>query len=250
MAGHSKWAKIKRDKAGNDAKRGQLFTKLGNSIALAAKNGGDPSMNPALQLAVDKAKAANMPNANIDKAIKRGTGELGGDIIQEMVFEGYGPGGIGVIVEVASDNKNRATTFVKTAFNKNSGNMAESGAVAFQFTRKGIIRVKFSGDSEEVQLTAIECGAEDVVEEDGELVIYTDMKQLAAVRDNLKENGLEVVEAELVYAPNSVIKIEDADTAKKVVKLMDAIEELDDVVNTHSNFDIDESALEGGDSSV
>lgn len=243
MSGHSKWAKIKRDKAGNDAKRGQLFTKLGNSIALAAKNGGDPKMNPSLQLAIDKAKVANMPNSNIEKAIKRGTGELGGDVIQEMVFEGYGPGGIGVIVEVASDNKNRAATFVKTAFHKNGGNIAESGAVAFQFTRKGVIRAKYAGDSEEAQLTAIECGADDVVEEDGELVVYTDMKQLAAVRDSLKENGLEVVEAELVYAPNNVIKIEDADVAKKIVKLMDNLEELDDVVNTHSNFDIEEGLL-------
>lgn len=245
MAGHSKWAKIKRAKAGNDAKRGQLFTKLGNSITIAAKNGGDPGMNPALQLAIDKAKAANMPNSNIDKAIKRGTGELGGEVIEEMLFEGYGPGGVGIIVEAASDNRNRTTTFVRTAFSKNGGNIAETGAVAFQFTRKGLIRAKFSGDSEEAQLTAIECGAEDVIEEDGELVIYTDMKQLGSVRDELKNSGLEIVEAELVYAPNNVIQIEDADTAKKIVKIMDAIEELDDVVNTHSNFDIDESLLEG-----
>lgn len=243
MAGHSKWAKIKRQKAGADAKRGQLFTKLGNSIAIAARDGGNPDMNPSLALAIEKAKAANMPNANIERSIKRGTGELGGDIIQEMLFEGYGPGGVGVIVETASDNRNRTTTDVKTAFNKNGGNMAESGAVAFQFTRKGVIRTKFSGDSEEAQLVSIEAGADDVVEEDGELIVYTDMKQLGSVRDELKNQGLEVVEAELVYAPNNVIKIEDADVAKKIVKLMDAIEEVDDVVNTHSNFDIDENLL-------
>ncbi len=244
MSGHSKWSKIKRAKGAADAKRGQVFTKLGNSIALAAKNGGDPSMNPSLQLAIDKAKAANMPNSNIEKSIKRGTGELGGDIIEEMLFEGYGPGGIGIIVEVASDNHNRATTFVKTVFNKNGGNLAESGAVAFQFTRKGVIHVKFTGSSEEAQLQAIEAGADDIIEDDDELIVYTQMKQLAAVRDALKEGGLVIVEAELVYAPNDIIKIEDPDTAKKILKLMDAIEEIDDVVNTHSNFDIDESLLE------
>lgn len=243
MSGHSKWSKIKRQKGAADAKRGKEFTKLGNSIAIAAKGGGDPSMNPSLQMAIDKAKAANMPNANIERSIKRGTGELGGDVIEEMIFEGYGPGSIGIIVEAASDNRNRVTTYVKTAFSKNGGNLAESGAVAFQFTRKGVIHVKLTGDSEEAQLMAIEAGAEDVIEEDGELVIYTDMKQLASVRDKLKEAGLEVLEAELTYAPNNVIKVEDVDTAKKIVKLMDAIEEIDDVVNTHSNFDIDENLL-------
>lgn len=244
MSGHSKWSKIKRQKGAADAKRGQIFTKLGNSIAIAAKNGGDPSMNPSLQLAVDKAKAANMPNANIEKSIKRGTGELGGEIIQEMLFEGYGPGGVGIIVEAASDNRNRTSSFVKTAFSKTGGNMAETGAVAFQFTHKGYIRAKYSGDSEDAQLRAIEAGADDVIEEDGELIIYTDMKRLAVVRDNLKNVGLEIEDAELVYAPNDVVKIEDEVTAKKIVKLMDAIEEIDDVVNTYSNFDIDDSLLE------
>ena len=169
MAGHSKWAKIKRQKAGNDAKRGAEFTKLGNAIAVAAKGGGDPDMNFALRLAIDKAKAANMPNANIEKSIKRGTGELGGDVIEEYTFEGYGPGGIGIIVEAASDNRNRTTTEVRTAFSKNGGNRAESGAVAFQFTRKGVIRVKASG--EEALLQVIDAGAEDAAEEDGELVV-------------------------------------------------------------------------------
>ena len=243
MAGHSKWAKIKRQKGANDAKRGKLFTQLGNAIAIAAKNGGDPGMNPSLALAVEKAKAANMPNANIEKSIKRGTGELGGDVIQELNFEGYGPGGIGIIVETATDNRNRTTSDMRTAFSKNGGNMAEAGAVAFQFTRKGSIRAKFNGDSDEAQLTAIEAGADDVVDEDGELVIYTDMKDLASVRDNLKEAGMEVLEAELVYAPNNTIEITEKDVAQKIVKLMDAIEDSDDVTNTFSNFDIDESLL-------
>lgn len=240
MAGHSKWAKIKRQKAGNDAKRGAEFTRLGNAIAIAAKNGGDISMNPSLALAVEKAKAANMPNANIDKAIKRGTGELGGDAIEEYMFEGYGPGGVGIIVEAASDNRNRVTTDVKTAFSKNGGNLAESGAVAFQFTRKGVITVSATG--EDALLTILDAGAEDAVDdEDGEITVYTDMKQLGEVRDAIKGAGLEVVDAELQYVPNTTIKIDDDVQAKKIMKLMDAIESLDDVVNTFSNFDIDES---------
>ena len=239
MAGHSKWAKIKRAKGANDAKRGAVFTRLGNAIAVAAKGGGDPNMNPSLALAVEKAKAANMPNSNIDKAIKRGTGELGGDIIEEYMFEGYGPGGVGIIVEAASDNRNRTTTEVKTAFNKNGGNMAESGSVAFQFTRKGVITVKASG--EDALLTILDAGAEDAVEEDGEIVVYTDMKQLGAVRDAIKEAGLEVADAELQYVPNDTINVEDAVQAKKIMKIMDAVEELEALVNTFSNFDIDES---------
>lgn len=237
MAGHSKWAKIKRDKAGNDAKRGKLFTQLGNAIAIAAKNGGDPEFNPSLALAIDKAKSANMPNANIEKSIKRGTGELGGDIIEEYTFEGYGPGGIGIIVEAASDNRNRTTTFMKTAFNKNGGNMAESGAVAFQFTRKGVIILKSkASDPDEDLLEILDAGAADASFEDGEITVYTEMKELAKVRDKLKELKFEVVEADLQYVPNSSIDVDDQSTIDKVMKLMDAIEELDDVVNTYTNF--------------
>ena len=241
MAGHSKWSKIKRQKGAEDAKRGQIFTKLGNAIAVAAKNGGNPDVNPALALAIEKAKSANMPNANIEKSIKRGTGELGGKQIMELMFEGYGPGGIGIIVETATDNRNRTTTDVRTAFSKNGGNLAESGAVAFQFTRKGVIRVKASG--EEALMQILDAGADDAIEEDDEIVVYTDMKQLGEVRNKLKDAGLEVIEADLQYAPNEVIEVTDADEAKKVIKLMDAIEELDDVTNTYSNFDVDESLL-------
>jgi YebC/PmpR family DNA-binding regulatory protein len=242
VAGHSKWSKIKRQKGANDAKRGQIFTRLGNAIAVAAKGGGDPDMNPGLALAIEKAKAANMPNANIEKSIKRGTGELGGEIIQELVFEGYGPGGIGVIVETATDNRNRTTSDVRTAFSKNGGNLAESGAVAFQFTRKGLIRVKYE-DKESAELVAIEAGAEDIVEEDSELVIYTDMKDLGNTRDQLKAAGLTVTDAELAYVPNNVIAIEDESTARKIIRLMDVIEDIDDVTNTYSNFDIDDDIM-------
>lgn len=243
MSGHSKWSKIKRQKGAADAKRGQIFTRLGNMIAIAAKTGGDPDTNPSLALAIEKAKAANMPNANIERSIKRGTGELGGQIIQELLFEGYGPGGIGIIVEAASDNRNRTTAEVRTAFNKNGGNLAETGAVAFQFTRKGMIRVKVAGDKEEAELIAIDAGAEDVVEEDNELIIYTDMKSLGTVRDNLKQAGLKIEEADLAYVPNAEVKVTDVDIARKIVKLMDAIEEIDDVTNTYSNFDIPEELI-------
>ena len=236
MAGHSKWAKIKRDKAGNDAKRGKLFTQLGNAIALAAKGGGDPDMNPSLALAVEKAKAANMPNANIERSIKRGTGELGGDAIQELLFEGYGPNGIGVIIETATDNRNRTTTDVRTALSKNGGNMAETGSVAFQFTRKGVIRVKASG--EDALLEVLDAGAEDALEEDGHLVVYTDAKELGNVRTAIKEAGMEVVEADLQYIPNNLVVVDDQKIQEKFLKLMDAIEDIDDVTNTYTNFDM------------
>lgn len=237
MSGHSKWATIKRQKGANDAKRGQLFTKLGNAISLAAKNGGDPDMNPSLAMAIDKAKGANMPNANIERAIKRGTGELGGTVIEEYLFEGYGPGGVGIIVEAASDNRNRTTSEVRAAFSKNGGNMAESGAVAFQFERKGLIRVEGKND-EETMLGLIEAGADDVLDGDGELIVYTDRDQLAAVRDNIKNTGLKVIDATLSYEPKNLVVIEDSETLKKVEKIMDALEELDDVTETYTNFDV------------
>lgn len=237
MSGHSKWATIKRQKGANDAKRGQLFTKLGNAISLAAKNGGDPDMNPSLAMAIDKAKGANMPNANIERAIKRGTGELGGAVIEEYLFEGYGPGGVGIIVEAASDNRNRTTSEVRAAFSKNGGNMAESGAVAFQFERKGLIRVEGKND-EETMLGLIEAGADDVLDGDGELIVYTDRDQLAAVRDNIKNTGLKVIDATLSYEPKNLVVIEDSETLKKVEKIMDALEELDDVTETYTNFDV------------
>lgn len=243
MSGHSKWAKIKRGKASEDAKRGAVFTRLGNAIAVAAKGGGDPDLNPTLALAVEKAKAANMPGANIERSIKRGTGELGGDTILEYTYEGYGPGGVAVIVEAASDNKNRISSEVRTAFNKKGGNLAESGAVAFQFTRKGVIRVKFSGDPDEAILTVLDAGADDAVEDEGELIVYTDMKQLHAVRSALIDAGLEVIEADLQYVPNEVMKIDDPKQAQKVINLMEALEEIDDITNTFSNFDIDESVM-------
>lgn len=234
MSGHSKWSTIKRQKGAKDAARGAVFTKLGNAIAIAARSGADPDMNFALRLAVDRAKAANMPNANIQRSIDRGSGKLGGEQIQEVMYEGYGPGGVAILVECATDNLNRTYPEVRLAFSKHGGNMAEKGAVAFQFDRKGVIRVK--GVGEDLLLQVLDAGAEDAVEEDGETVVYTDPKDLAKVRTALQEAGLEITEAELTFVPNNTVKVEDEATLGKIMRLMDALDDLDDVTNTHTNF--------------
>src|SRR3954469_1730379 len=171
MSGHSKWSTIKREKGAKDAARGALFTKLGNAIAIAARNGEDPEMNFALRLAIDKAKGANMPNANIQRSIDRGSGKLGGAQIQEVMYEGYGPGGVAILVECATDNLNRTYPEVRLAFSKHGGNIAEKGSVVFQFEHKGMIRVKGTGD--DIMLAAIDAGAEDVQDEENESVVYT-----------------------------------------------------------------------------
>lgn len=243
MAGHSKWAKIHRGKAIEDAKRGAIFTKLGNAIAIAARGGDDPDMNFSLRLAIEKAKQANMPANNIQRAIDRGSGKLGGEQIQEVMYEGYGPGGAAILVECATDNINRTYPAVRLAFSKHGGNIAEKGSVAFQFSRKGVIVVK--GTGEEQLLTILDSGAEDAVEEDGETTVYTDPQQLAAVRDNLKQASLEVTEAELSYEPSNMVEIEDKATAGKIIRLMDALDEIDEVTKTHVNFDIPEKFMNG-----
>ncbi len=241
MSGHSKWSTIKRQKGAKDAARGAVFTKLGNAIAVAARSGADPDMNFSLRLAIDKAKAANMPTANIQRSVDRGAGKLGGEQIQEVMYEGYGPGGVAILVECTTDNINRTYPEVRSTFAKHGGNIAEKGAVAFQFDHKGMIRVKGAGD--DLMLQALDAGAEDVQEEGDESVIYTDPKELAKVRDTLRDQGVEILEAELSYVPNNTIEINDKDTAGKVMRLMDALEELDDVSNTHVNFDIPEELL-------
>lgn len=238
MAGHSKWAKIHRGKAIEDAKRGAVFTRLGNAIAITAKNGADPDMNFTLRLAIDKAKAANMPANNIQRAIDRGSGKLGGEQIQEVMYEGYGPGGVAILVECATDNINRTYPDVRLAFSKHGGNIADKGSVAFQFDRKGVIQVK--GGGEDLLLQALDAGAEDVEEYEGETTIYTDPKKLAEVRDILKQHGVEIIEAGLSFVPQNTVEISDASTAGKIERLMDALEELDDVSDTHVNFDISE----------
>jgi YebC/PmpR family DNA-binding regulatory protein len=239
MSGHSKWATIKRQKGANDAKRGQLFTRLGNAIALAAKGGADPEVNFALRLAIDRARAANMPTANVQRSIDRGAGKLGGAIIEEMTFEAYGPDRIGAVIECATDNKNRTVAEVRTAVTKNGGSMAAAGSVLFQFDRKGVVRIKKSGDDDGDQLAAIDAGAEDVFDEDDLWAIYTEPKQLHAVRKALGEAGLSVESAELAYVPKQTVEV-SGDAADKVVKFMDALDDLDEVTNTYTNFDIKE----------
>jgi YebC/PmpR family DNA-binding regulatory protein len=226
MSGHSKWATIKRQKGANDAKRGALFTKLGNQIAIAARGGTDPATNSALALAVEKAKAANMPGANIERSIQRAADKSAAQL-EEAMYEG--------------DNKNRTLPEVRNAFSKTGGNMAEPGSVAFQFSRKGVIRVKGQGD--ELELAAIDAGAEDIFEEDetGETVIHTAPNDLAKVRDSLKDAGVKIVDAELTYVPSNTMEISDPETARKIIRLMDTLEDLDDVAATHTNFELADS---------
>lgn len=240
MSGHSKWSTIKRQKGAKDAARGALFTKLGNAIAIAARDGADPETNFGLRMAIDKAKTANMPAANIQRSIDR-VKDKNATQIQEVLYEGYGPGGVAILVECATDNINRTYPDVRLAFSKHGGNIAEKGAVAFQFERKGMIRVKKAGD--EVLMQALEAGADDVQEENSESLIYTDSKELTKVREALSNAGLKVEEAELTYVPKNTVEINDASTAGKIMRLMDALEEIDDVTNTHVNFDIPEEFL-------
>ena len=239
MSGHSKWSTIKRQKGVNDAKRGALFTKLGNQIAIAARSGTDPALNSALAMAIEKAKAANMPTSNIERSIQR-SADKDAAKLEEVMYEGYGPGGVAVLVEVATDNRNRTLPEVRSAFSKNGGRMAESGSVAFQFSKKGVIRVP--GIGEDIQLKAIDAGAEDIFEEaeNGETVIYTAPNELGKVRETLKAAGLEIVEAEQTYVPNSNLEVSDPETVRKVINLMNALEDIDDVTNTHTNFEIKE----------
>lgn len=242
MSGHSKWSTIKREKGAKDAARGAVFTKLGNALAMAARSGVDPDTNFTLRLAIDKAKAANMPTANIQRAIDR-VKDKNAAQLQEVLYEGYGPGGVAILVETATDNINRTYPEVRLAFSKHGGNIAEKGSVAFQFDQKGMIRVRGVAN-DDLLMQAIDAGAEDVQEEtSGESVITTNAKDLAKVRDALKEAGLDIMEAELTYVPNNVVEVTDEATAGKIMRLMDALESLDDVTNTHVNFDISEEVL-------
>lgn len=235
MSGHSKWSTIKREKGAKDAKRGAVFTKIGNQIAIAARAGTDPTMNSVLAMAIEKAKQANMPNANIQRAIDR-VNDKNAAQLEEVTYEGMGPGGIGIIIETATDNKNRTFPEVRTALTKNGGRIADAGSVMFQFDRKGVIRVAATG--EDALLTVLDAGAEDAVEEDGELIVYTEQKDLAKVRTAIVGAGLEVKDAELQYVAKNTIEIGEKDQAEKVLKVLDALDDLDDVVNVHTNADI------------
>lgn len=243
MSGHSKWASIKHKKAITDARRGQAYTKLANLITLASKQGGgDPEMNFRLRLAVAKAKAANMPTANIERAIKKGLGEGGGAAVEEIMYEGYGPGGVAIMVEVATDNRNRTAAEVRSAFSKHGGRMGESGSVAYQFAQRGVIVLK-ADDPDGVALAAIEAGVEDVEQDSSSVTVYTVPAQLDQVRSQLSQAGLEVESAELSWIPKTSISVPDPKTAQTVMRLMDALDDLDDVTGIAANFDIPEEVV-------
>ena len=231
MSGHSKWATTKRQKAVVDAKRGALFTKIGNQIAIAARAGTDPAMNPSLAMVLEKARLANMPKANIERAIARVADKSAAALIEE-VYEAYGPGGVGIVIEVATDNKNRTMPEVRHTLDKNGGRMAEPGSVMFQFSRKGVIEISEKGD--EAMMAALDAGAEDVVDEDESTVIYTAASDLMKVRQTLVDAGMTVTSAELQYVPNSYVPVE-GENAEKLEKLLGAVDDLDDVVNTYTN---------------
>ncbi|WP_420629459.1 YebC/PmpR family DNA-binding transcriptional regulator [Candidatus Leptofilum sp.] len=242
MSGHSKWSTIKHKKAATDKKRGKLFTQLSKELTIAAREGGgDPTFNTRLGLAIDKAKAANMPKDNIERAIKRGTGELEGAELFELMYEAYAPNGIGLLIEVVTDNKNRAVADLRHALSKNGGNMAEGGAVAWQFTRKGYIAVGGDVDEDELFLVAADAGADDI-QFDEVAEVFTEIENFQAVREAIKEAGMEVAEASMVFEPNNAIDLAQ-DQALQVMKVIEVIEDLDDVQNVYSTLEISDEAI-------
>lgn len=245
MSGHSKWAQIKRQKATTDARRGQMFTKLGREITVAARaGGGDPEANFRLRLAIQRAREANMPADNIDRAIKRATGGSDAAALEEITYEGYGPGGAAVLIEAMTDNRNRAVSEIRNIFTRAGGSLGESGCVAWLFDPRGIISVDAAGqDPDEVALQAIDAGAEDVKTEDGTVEVYTSPADLDEVRRALEQGHVKVVSAETSMVPKTTIEL-DSRTAEQVLRLMDKLEELDDVQRVYSNVEFSEEVLE------
>lgn len=231
MSGHSKWETTKRQKAVVDAKRGALFTKIGNQIAIAARAGVDPAMNPSLAMVLEKARLANMPKANIERAIARVADKSAAALIEET-YEAYGPAGVGIIIEIATDNKNRTMPEVRHTLEKNGGRMADPGSVMFQFSRKGVIMISEKG--EDALMTALDCGAEDASEEEDGIEIFTAASDLMKVRGDLIAAGLTVTSAELKYVPNNTVPVGGED-AEKLEKVLDAVDDLDDVVAVYTN---------------
>ncbi len=243
MSGHSKWSTIKRKKEAQDVKRGKLFTKLAREITIAAREGGgDPEANFKLRLAIDRAKMANMPKENIERAIKRGTGELKGEELEELYYEGYGPNGVALLVQVLTDNRNRTVSEVRRVFSRYGGNMGEAGCVAWLFEPKGYITLEVGDeDPDELALLAIEAGAEDI-ETDGQLLeIYTDPADLQMVKEALEKQGFQI-ESQLSMIPKSMTSLSPEKTMQ-VMRLIDALEELDDVQQVYSNLDISDEVM-------
>ena len=244
MSGHSKWSQIKRQKGATDAKRGQLFTKLGREIIVAARQGGpDPETNPRLRLAIERARDANMPKDNIERAIKRATGEGGAAELAEVVYEGYGPGGIAILVEALTDNRNRTVSDIRNVFAKAGGSLGEAGSVAWLFEKRGLIALHTDGsDAEELALRAMDCGAEDVQVDARSVEVYTRPETLSAVRRALEAAQVPVASAEITQVPKSTVRLE-ARQAEQALRLLDRLDELDDVQRISSNADFPEEVL-------
>ncbi len=241
MSGHSKWATIKHAKGAADAKRGQLFTKFIKEISIAARmGGGDPNSNPRLRTAILKARASNMPKDNIERAIKKGTGELGNAVFEEKLYEGYGPAGVAILVEVLTDNNNRAAANVRNIFSKTGGNLGATGSVSYMFKRKGVIEFDAEAINEDdIMDVALEAGAEDIVNEDGVVTVTTDPADFATVLEALQGKGYESLSAEVSMVPDTYSAL-DNDQAAKLQKLIDRLEEDDDVQNVYSNAEFPE----------
>ena len=250
MSGHSKWATTKRHKAAIDAKRGKLFSIVGKELTIAARDGGgDPEFNPRLRTCILKAKAANMPSDNIDRAIKKGTGELEGATIEELTYEGYAPGGVGLIVEVTTDNKNRSASEVRSAFNKHGGNLAGAGALAYNFQRKGqFLIAEEKTDEDSLMEIAIDAGAEDILNNGDHFEIQCEVQDFDKVSQSLAEKNLQPDSAELVYIPSNLITVTDATVVRQVLRLVEILDDLDDVKAVHANYDIDGSLLTASES--
>lgn len=246
MAGHNKWSKVKHIKAKEDAKKGKVFSKLAHEITIAAKNGGgDPKANPRLRSAIDSAKSVSMPKDNIDRAIKKGTGELEGGNIEEIYYEGFAPGGVGLIVHIASDNRNRSAAELRNIFNKNQGSMGATGSVTHLFHFNGEIRVPLTALSEEKILeAALEAGAEDVQADEEDHIVITPAEQLGIAANALREAGIEVRSQALVYIPATSVEVSAPETAAQVLKLFEALDDYEDTMNVFANFEIPESILE------
>ncbi|WP_028579746.1 YebC/PmpR family DNA-binding transcriptional regulator [Desulfogranum japonicum] len=246
MSGHSKWSTIKRKKGANDAKRGKIFTKLIKEITIAAKmGGGDPDGNPRLRSAVTAAKAENMPKDNIDRAIKKGTGDLDGAVYEEILYEGYGPGGVAVLVETMTDNKNRTVADVRHYFSKSGGNLGESGCVAWMFDNKGTMLVDKEGiDEEELMDLALEAGAEDVVDDGEAFQVITAPEDFSEVVDSLEKSNITCSEATITMIPKNVVEVTEEKPAKALLKLLENLEDHDDVQKVHANFDIPDELME------
>lgn len=243
MSGHSKWSTIKHKKAASDAKRGKVFTRIAKEITIAAREGGgDPASNTSLRLAVAKAKEANMPKDNIEKAIKRGTGELEGGELIDAVYEAYGPHSVGILIEVVTDNRNRAIADVRHAVSKYGGNMAEAGAVSWQFKRKGYISILDEVDQDELFMVAAEAGADDIQFNDGITEIYVEIESFRAVQEALESAGYAMDESSLIFDPTNRIELSTAESLQ-VVNLIDHIEELDDVQNVFSALEMSDDVI-------